>query len=80
MAPKYTKKGMAMGQWKGDSNPGGPGGRTRKIKSKKAKAAHQRKFCDCPMGAAVRSVKRGQFRLARRYAAMSIRLIAARVA
>jgi hypothetical protein len=29
----------------------------------------------CPMVAAVRSVKRGKFRLARRYAAMSVRLI-----
>lgn len=33
----------------------------------------------CPMVAAVQSVKRGKFRLARRYAAMSIRLIAARI-
>lgn len=32
----------------------------------------------CPMAAAVRSVKAGKFRLARRYAAMSVRLIAAR--
>jgi hypothetical protein len=29
----------------------------------------------CPMVAAVKSVKRGKFRLARRYAAMSARLI-----
>lgn len=34
----------------------------------------------CPMVAAVKSVRRGRFRLARRYAAMSVRLIAARVA
>lgn len=33
----------------------------------------------CPMVAAVRSVKRGQFRLARRYAVMSVRLVAARI-
>lgn len=77
MAPKYAEKGMAMGQWKGDSNPGGPGGRTRKIKSKKSKSAHQRKCCS--MVEAVRSVKRGKFRLAKRYAAMSVRLIVARV-
>ena len=32
----------------------------------------------CPMVAAVRSVRRGRFRLARRYAVMSVRLIAAR--
>jgi len=36
--------------------------------------------CQCPMGAAVRSARRGRFRLARRYAAMSVRLIAARLA
>jgi hypothetical protein len=34
----------------------------------------------CPMAAAVQSVKRGKYRLARRYAAMSLRLIAARIA
>lgn len=34
----------------------------------------------CPMVAAVQSVKRGKFRLARRYAAMSVRLTAARMA
>lgn len=33
----------------------------------------------CPMVAAVQSVKRGKFRLARRYAAMSVRLMAAQV-
>lgn len=34
----------------------------------------------CPMVAAVRSARLGKFRLARRYAAMSVRLLAARVA
>lgn len=33
----------------------------------------------CPMVAAVRSVKRGKFRLARRYVALSVGLIAARI-
>lgn len=33
----------------------------------------------CPMVAAVRSVRQGRFRLARRYAVMSVRLIAARI-
>lgn len=33
----------------------------------------------CPMVEAARSVRRGKFRLARRYAAWSVRLIAARV-
>ena len=78
-----------MGKWKGDSNPGGPGGRTRKIQTNKPRGKTSRragggggtrnKDC-CPMVAAVRSVKQGKFRLARRYGAMSIRLIAARLA
>lgn len=34
----------------------------------------------CPMVAAVKSIKRGKFRLARRYAGLSVRLMAARVA
>jgi hypothetical protein len=34
----------------------------------------------CSMVAAVRAVKRGKYRLARRYAAMSVRLIAGRLA
>jgi hypothetical protein len=34
----------------------------------------------CPMVAAVQSARRGKYRLARRYAVMSVRLIAARVA
>ena len=34
----------------------------------------------CPMVAAIRSVKQGNFKLARRYAAWSVRLVAARFA
>jgi hypothetical protein len=34
----------------------------------------------CPMVAAVRAAGRGRYRLARRYAAMSVRLLAARLA
>lgn len=34
----------------------------------------------CPMVAAIRSARAGRYRLARRYAAMSVRLIAARLA
>ena len=72
LAPKYAKEGVAMGQWKGDSNPGGPGGRTRKIKSKKAKAAHERKCCSyVEAGKAVRD---GKFRLARRYVRLDIKV------
>lgn len=36
--------------------------------------------CGCPMAAAVRSARRGKFRLARRYAAWSVRLLASRIA
>lgn len=75
-----------MGTWKADSNPGGPGGRTRKIQTNvpRGKTSHggggqpPKKEC-CPMVAAVRSVKEGKFKLARRYAAMSVRLMAARI-
>lgn len=68
-----------------NANPGGPGGKRKKIQTNKArgKTSHRaqgRKFCDCPMMAAVVSVKRGNFRLARRYAALSVRLIAGRFA
>jgi hypothetical protein len=34
--------------------------------------------CRCPMVAAVHSARRGRYRLARRYAMMSVRLLAAR--
>lgn len=88
LAPGYERPGMAMGKWKGDSNPGGPGGRTRKIQTNKArgKTSHRaggggggkKKDC-CPMVAAFQSVKRGKWRLARRYAAMSVGLILARI-
>jgi hypothetical protein len=61
-------------------------GGTRKIPASKIKKARgggggggKKKDC-CPMVAAIRSVKVGKFKLARRYAAMSVRLIAARIA
>lgn len=72
----------------GNANPGGPGGKRQKIQTNvpRGKTSHRagggkppEKKC-CPMVAAVVSVKQGKFRLARRYAAMSVRLIAARVA
>jgi hypothetical protein len=66
-----------------DANPGGPGGRRRKIQTNvpRGKTSHGKSGgCQCPMAAAVQSVKRGKFRLARRYAVMSVRLIAARLA
>lgn len=71
-----------------DGNPGGAGGRRRRIQTNvpRGKTQHRgggggkppKKEC-CPMVAAVQSVKRGKFRLAYRYALMSIGLIAARV-
>ena len=66
----------------GNSNPGGPGGHRGRIRpaaqSGGSNPPPERKCC--PMAEALVSVKRGKFRLARRYAAMSVRLIAARVA
>jgi len=76
-----------MGTWKGDSNPGGPGGRTRKIQTNvpRGRTSHgggggqpPTKKC-CPMNEAIQSARRGQFRLARRYARMSVRVLVARV-
>jgi hypothetical protein len=64
-----------MGLFNDDNaNPGGPGGRRQRIQRPKKK-----KGC-CSMVAAVRSVKRGQFKLARRYATMSIKLITKKAA
>lgn len=77
-----------MGTWKGDSNPGGPGGRTRKIQTNKprGKTSHSggshkppKKDC-CAMVAGVKAARRGRYKLARRYAILSVRLIAARIA
>jgi hypothetical protein len=71
------------GSWKGDSNPGGPGGRTRKIQTNvpRGQTSHRaggskppEKKC-CPMVAAAASARRGKYRLARRYAWMSVRLM-----
>ncbi len=60
----------------GNSNPGGPGGYRGKIRTGGGGKPPQKKCC--PMVAAGVSVKNGNYRLARRYAAMSVRLIAAR--
>jgi hypothetical protein len=73
----------------GGGNSGGVGGKRQRIQSNvpRGKTSHRgggkppaKKSNCCSMAAAVRAVKRGKFRLARRYAVMSIRLIAARVA
>lgn len=53
-------------------------GKIAKAKSGGGGGGKSNKGC-CPMVAAVRSVKRGQFKLARRYAGMSVRLIGARM-
>lgn len=66
----------------GNSNPGGPGGHRGRIRPARPGGGGSKppeKKC-CPMVAAVVSVKQGKFKLARRYAAMSVRLIAARIA
>lgn len=64
----------------GNSNPGGPGGQRGRIRPATGGSGSKPPKKCCPMVAAVVSVKRGQFKLARRYAAMSVRLIAARIA
>lgn len=57
----------------------GSSDQSRRISAKKIKKAKKakKKFCDCPMVEALQSVKRGKFRLAGRYARMSLRLMAA---
>jgi len=62
---------------KGGNGPG-PGYRPTKATGKPTQ--HSGDSSCCPMVAAVVSAKRGKFRLARRYAAWSVRLLAARVA
>lgn len=59
-----------------NANPGGPGGTRRVVKTGGGGGRPPRKCC--PMGMAVTSARRGNFRLARRYAVMSARIIAAR--
>lgn len=70
-----------MGRWIPDPSPaGGPlpkGNPGRKPPAPRPHSNRGSGDC-CPMVAAVRSVRRGRFRLARRYAVMSVRLIAAR--
>lgn len=67
----------------------GPGPIAPKYKARKDRATVRRggtpggppkKDECCPMVAAVRSVRRGKFRLARRYARLSVRLIVTRIA
>lgn len=61
----------------GNSNPGGAGGYRGKIRPTGGGGKPPKKSC-CPMVEAGRSIKRGKFKLAGRYAAMSIRLLVAR--
>jgi hypothetical protein len=56
-----------------------PKPRNRRVPPPPARRDGKKSEDCCPMVAAVRSVKRGKFRLARRYAAMSAGLIVARV-
>jgi hypothetical protein len=58
----------------------GSSDKSRRISAKKIKKAKKKgRLCDCPMVEALHSAKRGQFRLAGRYAQMSLRLLAARI-
>lgn len=87
LAPRYaSRKDRATVRRGGTvgADQFGSGGSRKIPKSKIQKAqkggSHKKGGGCCPMVAAVQSAKRGQFRLARRYAVMSVRLIAARVA
>lgn len=67
----------------GRTGPNGPRYASRKdratVRRGGTPGGPPKKGC-CAMAAALRSVKRGQFRLARRYAALSVRLLAAKLA
>lgn len=65
-----------------DANPGGPGGRRKKIQTNvpRGRTSHQKKKGCCSMVAAVRAVRRGKYRLARRYAVMTLRVLKGRLA
>jgi len=85
-APKYAKakdrntvrKGGEVGSQNGRKPPNPHRVPKSHGKRPSAPSPRQGKSDCCPMVAAGRSAKRGQFRLARRYAAMSVRLIAAK--
>jgi hypothetical protein len=63
----------------GNANPGGPGGTRRVVKTSGGSGGDKPPRKCCPMVAALVSVKQGKFRLAKRYALMSVRLMAARI-
>lgn len=63
----------------GNANPYGPGGTRRVIKTGSSGGGKPPPRKCCPTGMAVASLRRGKYRLARRYAAMAVRLIAARI-
>lgn len=65
-----------------NANPGGPGGRRVRVRPATAVGGGKppKKRSCCAMVEAGRAARIGKFRLARRYAAMSARLMAARIA
>lgn len=81
--PKYAKakdratvrRGGTVGQWKGDSNPGGPGGRTTRIRRNgggSGGGSKNDKSC-CFWVEAGKAVWAGKFKLARAYARRGIK-------
>lgn len=67
--------------WPDPSPAGGPLPRGNHGRKPKAPPPHtSRGGGCCAMAAAGRAVRRGRFRLARRYAVMSVRLVVARIA
>jgi hypothetical protein len=75
--PKGRKGGRSRPQGRWD-NPPKTQGNTGGTRHKGPGGGTSGGDC-CPMVSALRSVKRGKFRLARRYAGWSVRLLAARV-
>lgn len=63
-----------------DGNPGGPGGKRRKISGSSGHSLPPKKKGCCHMAAAVGSIKQGKFRVALRHARMSARVIGRKVA
>lgn len=80
MAKGTSRPSRSSGRPPGRRGRGGVGPGPGYRGGNKGKPTQHKGGCDCPMAAAVQSVKRGKLRLAARYARLSVRLIAARVA
>lgn len=79
MWPDPTPAGGRLPKPNHGRKPSAPRGNVHGRKPSPPKPPAGKSEC-CPMVAAVTAARRGKYRLARRYAAWSIRLIAARIA